>query len=324
MNHLLKTIDITTNRGSASEVLKTIEVGSKTYNLEIIDWDNTKKTIVEEMYPIPLKVKIGSNNPNEDIRNIEVQFRVISGNGQLVNNGFAISNELGIVSTNWILGKEVFEENEVELSFVNGQQTNESVSFNLTPIYFKDQRDSKVYKTTKINNQIWMSENLNYANIGICYDDRISNCLTYGRLYSWEEVNQLNITDAIPNNNRGICPIGWHIPQIENFTEVLSTFEATKLISCSNLWDSENSIKHNVDFSNESGLSLKPSGGYLEVLSTRAYLGINFNTYVWSSNKNNDRTHGIGFALLLSEEEGIRVGTAPLTITKMSCRCIKD
>ena len=105
-----------------------------------------------------------------------------------------------------------------------------------------DSRDGQVYKTVKIGEQVWMAENLNYADSvktpslkgqSWCYDNDIAKCSVAGRLYTWvAAIDSVALaTDSLNPRDcglekfchlgddtlQGICPDGWHLPNEEEW-----------------------------------------------------------------------------------------------------------
>ena len=101
---------------------------------------------------------------------------------------------------------------------------------------FVDYRDGKTYGAVKVENQIWMAQNLNYqVNHSFCYDKTGSNCDKYGRLYTWAGI--MDTLGGLSTNGKGcgygsttcaptypvqgICPQGWHLPSKEEFETLI-------------------------------------------------------------------------------------------------------
>ena len=109
--------------------------------------------------------------------------------------------------------------------------------------------DKNVYKTVQIGEQCWMKENLKttkYAdgtpiNQGIGYPpqgptwryplDKSSYKASYGLLYDWKTVmHNSSPSNDNPSGVQGICPIGWHVPSIAEWTELVNY--ASSLYQC--------------------------------------------------------------------------------------------
>jgi len=92
----------------------------------------------------------------------------------------------------------------------------------------------QTYRTVIIGEQVWMAENLNYYASGSrCYNDKETNCTTYGRLYNWAAAMGI---DAKYNSekwnesdvkHRGVCPSGWHLPSNAEWKTLTSYVESS-------------------------------------------------------------------------------------------------
>ena len=83
---------------------------------------------------------------------------------------------------------------------------------------FTDERDGQIYRMINIGEQIWMAENLNYADnqdasssdsSSFCYNNGTDFCAKYGRLYTWDAAMKA-------------CPEGWHLPDTTAWDELAS------------------------------------------------------------------------------------------------------
>ena len=108
----------------------------------------------------------------------------------------------------------------------------------------EDERDGQTYRTVRIGEQIWMSDNLNYRpEGGLLYDSLLkcvpnadSVCIDYGALYTWAEAIDsayvyrtegmtcgYNASCDLEPPVRGICPKGWHLPSADEFSELYAS-----------------------------------------------------------------------------------------------------
>jgi uncharacterized protein (TIGR02145 family) len=153
--------------------------------------------------------------------------------------------------------------------------------------------DGNVYNTVKIGNRVWMKENLkttHYNNGDLipnvagqnsstgerCYynNDSATYAGTYGMLYNWYAVN----------DNRKLCPTGWHVPTDTEWT-ILTNYLGGTSVAGGKL--KEMGTTHwtspNTGANNESGFTALPAG---DCDINGVFWDIANNAYIWSSTEN--------------------------------------
>ena len=183
----------------------------------------------------------------------------------------------------------------------------------------------QTYKTVVIGTQTWMAENLNYNATGSeCYGGVDSNCNTYGRLYSWatamgfeSSCNSSTCSSRIQSPHRGICPSGWHIPTIEEWTTLTdyaggSSTAGAKLKAKSE-WNSDGNGTDNY------GFSALPGGYYM----MNGFSTVGDRGYWWSATE----LSPVSAPYLIMSYNGNEVGGGNGNFKRwamMSVRCVRD
>ena len=89
----------------------------------------------------------------------------------------------------------------------------------------RDSRDGHVYKYMNIDGTDWMVSNLRYDNGD--YECLLGNCEDYGYLYQSPGATYYGDSFAtsvdVFNPARGICPSGWHVPMVEDFSHLINS-----------------------------------------------------------------------------------------------------
>lgn len=109
-----------------------------------------------------------------------------------------------------------------------------TLSVKLTNGKFTDDRDGQKYSVVQVNGQLWMAENLRYADSSKtpnlkgnmwCHEDD-GDCEIYGPLYSWTAAMNLEskynsslatYTYDYTYGVHGICPENWRLPTVDDW-----------------------------------------------------------------------------------------------------------
>ena len=153
---------------------------------------------------------------------------------------------------------------------------------------FCDTRDNKIYKWVKIGEQVWMAENLNHNVVGskcgtstereygIGYklsDTNTTICDTYGRLYNRatamslpDNCNSSSCASQLSAKHSGVCPSGWHIPSIAEWSYlVLDGINSGTRLKSTSGWNGSGNGTDDYGFSALPGGEGSSGGGFYDV-----------------------------------------------------------
>lgn len=182
----------------------------------------------------------------------------------------------------------------------------------------------RYYNSVQIGSQCWLKQNIDVGefkfatiigsqtnNLVIekyCYSDDSSNCDAYGGLYQWGEAMQYETTEG----SRGICPIGWHIPTLQEI-----------LILKANVSDDGNALKA-IGQGTGAGAGTNTSKFSALLVGYKGYTNefyhLNEGTHYWSSTLSSSLPN---FMVLEGDNDIIALSTVGPSVG-FSVRCIKN
>ncbi len=185
---------------------------------------------------------------------------------------------------------------------------------------FSDARDGKAYRTVKIGEQTWMSENLTYSSdefSSYCYEDNADSCAKYGRYYAWSAAMDsagifseggmgCGFTSSCSPVTpvRGVCPSGWHLPDTTEWNALVASLAES-------FGDDFEAFRDGLGFSELPGVRYSDGS-----FSSAGQKGI-----FWSSTQKNNN---LAYQLVLYGNNGT-VGLSEMAkANAVSVRCVKD
>ena len=216
-------------------------------------------------------------------------------------------------------------------------QSADSLSYGIQQVV-TDIRDGQTYRTTKIGDQIWMAENLNFKTEGsFCYHDSTQYCEKLGRFYTWgAAMDSAGIFSAngkgcgdgetcLPTFPvRGVCPSGWHLPTLAEWNSLIETagggyYAASKLMSAKGWDDDFNWVDNGTD---DFGFSAYPSCN-MEASGKSGFCNPPVNYWSSIESNSNEAYHMRLNNSNHSNEKGVSMGTIDKQYA-FTIRCVRD
>ena len=213
--------------------------------------------------------------------------------------------------------KKVESSSAKKPSDFNGLTREDYLNDEIEYLEFEDERDHQKYKYVKIGSLYWMSQNLNYSDSvntksltegrSFCYNDNPSNCDVAGRMYTWSAaIDSLKVAAdsgtfyscglydkncALHDKSiiQGICPEGWRLPNVSDWSGLIYTIKYDKTDSLISVperlkakvgWDL---YEYHTNGSDAYGFSAIPGGDKSKNYGGNGYAGLHELVGFWSA-----------------------------------------
>ena len=186
-----------------------------------------------------------------------------------------------------------------------------------------EEKTYQVYKYTTIEvkdkdySETWMAENVNYkTDDSYCYNGADKNCKTYGRLYAWDDA-------------QNVCPNGWRMPSLDEWHILFDVVGGTsadnisgKVLKSVEGWKYDSPATTGSD---KYGFTALPGG--LQVYDGGMFMfdGIDTDAVFWtSSGSGSDGTGPNAVYVRISYDKVTANISSFLKESRVSVRCIKN
>ena len=186
-----------------------------------------------------------------------------------------------------------------------------------------EEKTYQVYKYTTIEvkdkdySETWMAENVNYkTDDSYCYNGVDKNCKTYGRLYAWDDA-------------QNVCPNGWRMPSLDEWHILFDVVGGTsadnisgKVLKSVEGWKYDSPATTGSD---KYGFTALPGG--LQVYDGGMFMfdGIDTDAVFWtSSGSGSDGTGPNAVYVRISYDKVTANISSFLKESRVSVRCIKN
>ena len=198
---------------------------------------------------------------------------------------------------------------------------------------FTDPRDSQTYKLACIGDKKWFAENLRYNAPGSrFYDDNPANGPLYGKLYTFSMMmagaGPVSPTQQGP---RGICPEGWHVPSLKDFTELRTALIAAngsadlgvQLKARNNAWLNDPTLSS--PLRDVSGMTFLPAGALDQTGTSSFFWGKGETAEFFLASPYSSTTPGeTAIIYFQSSSPNIGVDEDLYEDDMLPCRCVMD